>query len=576
MLMQSSVSSNTLAGLAGYPRTLLGGHDIDPKYVCSLCSNILRNPHQTVCGHRYCRACFSDTLTRENKLLCIPCKQEGVDGQTLTRDDIYPDRAILRELSSLHVECLNDDCRWKGLYKEYDKDHVKSCPFELITCTKDGCNVQLRRCDITYHMDTTCQMRTIKCQHCELNLAYKELEIHYARCSRYPVICHNCGKSNIPREKLQHHLDITDGDCTKKMTACKFSDLGCQEMVLSCFFIYIIYVELGKEKDHDDITISSHLMLLLKSIQTVQSTLQQYKNKPGEMENLSHVIEEHNQNLCNLRVRVGNTQSQIDQINKEVGSKGLSGEWPKYVEKQTKLFDALQKQVVSVQTKLTTYEGVVAVLNHQTEQNGGMVQNIQRDGERNKEKIQTLERKIKAQDRIIALKDVALAEQDLRIQSLEMASYDGVLVWKISDFSRKRQDAISGKTMSIYSPCFYTSRHGYKMCARIYLNGDGMGKGNHASLFFVIMRGPFDALLRWPFRQKVTLMWIDQNNREHVIDAFRPDPTSSSFKRPTHDMNVASGCPLFMPLSQIDSPRHAYVKDDVAFIRIIVDTIDIT
>ncbi|XP_006823613.2 TNF receptor-associated factor 2-like [Saccoglossus kowalevskii] len=143
------------------------------------------------------------------------------------------------------------------------------------------------------------------------------------------------------------------------------------------------------------------------------------------------------------------------------------------------------------------------------------------------------------------------------------------------DPDRKRNDAISGRTTSIYSPCFFTSRHGYKMCARVYLNGDGMGKGNHVSLFFVIMRGSFDALLRWPFRQKVTFMLLDQNNREHVIDAFRPDPTSNSFKRPTGDMNIASGCPLFMPLSQLDSSRHAYVKDDCMFIKVIVDTTDI-
>ena len=57
---------------------------------------------------------------------------------------------------------------------------------------------------------------------------------------------------------------------------------------------------------------------------------------------------------------------------------------------------------------------------------------------------------------------------------------------------------------------YHYSRHtscrsvvGYKLCARIYLNGDGMGKTTHVSLFFVIMRGQFDALLKWPFRQKV-------------------------------------------------------------------------
>lgn len=43
------------------------------------------------------------------------------------------------------------------------------------------------------------------------------------------------------------------------------------------------------------------------------------------------------------------------------------------------------------------------------------------------------------------------------------------------------------------------------MCLRIYLNGDGTGRGSHLSLFFVVMRGHSDALLKWPFNQKVIL-----------------------------------------------------------------------
>lgn len=55
------------------------------------------------------------------------------------------------------------------------------------------------------------------------------------------------------------------------------------------------------------------------------------------------------------------------------------------------------------------------------------------------------------------------------------------------------------------SAAFYTSKYGYKMCLRVYLNGDGTGRGTHLSLFFVVMKGPNDALLRWPFNQKVGL-----------------------------------------------------------------------
>lgn len=68
---------------------------------------------------------------------------------------------------------------------------------------------------------------------------------------------------------------------------------------------------------------------------------------------------------------------------------------------------------------------------------------------------------------------------------------------------------ISLKFRFLYSllcfSAFYTSKYGYKMCLRIYLNGDGTGRGTHLSLFFVVMRGHSDALLKWPFNQKVTL-----------------------------------------------------------------------
>ena len=107
---------------------------------------------------------------------------------------------------------------------------------------------------------------------------------------------------------------------------------------------------------------------------------------------------------------------------------------------------------------------------------------------------------------------------------------------------------------------------------RIYLNGDGMGKGKYISLFFVIMRSSYDALSTWPFKQRVTLMLLDQGTGgEHVVDAFRPDPNSSSFKRPVSEMNIASGCPLFTPLSLLESNK-TYIKDDTAFVKIIVDT----
>ena len=108
------------------------------------------------------------------------------------------------------------------------------------------------------------------------------------------------------------------------------------------------------------------------------------------------------------------------------------------------------------------------------------------------------------------------------------------------------------------------------MCARIYLNGDGMGKGTHVSLFFVLMRSEYDALLPFPFQQKITMKLLDQESDKHIVESFRPDPHSSSFRRPVTDMNIASGCPLFA--SQESVLNGSVVRDDAIFLTISADT----
>lgn len=177
--------------------------------------------------------------------------------------------------------------------------------------------------------------------------------------------------------------------------------------------------------------------------------------------------------------------------------------------------------------------------------------------------------------RQLIVHDAQLADMAIRQDLVEFKMIGGVLVWRISDISRRIQEAESGRTPSLYSPPFYTSPAGYKMCARIYLNGDGSGKNTHISLFFVVMRGDYDALLQWPFQQRVKLCLLDQTpavprQRRDIVEVFRPDVSSSSFQRPTTEMNVATGCPLFAPKSCLLSDR--FVRDDTIFLRVEVST----
>ncbi|CAF1059374.1 unnamed protein product [Rotaria sp. Silwood1] len=159
-----------------------------------------------------------------------------------------------------------------------------------------------------------------------------------------------------------------------------------------------------------------------------------------------------------------------------------------------------------------------------------------------------------------------------KFDDMQFISYDGTLLWKITNVSSNMADAQSERQTSVYSPPFYSSHTGYKMRVRLYFNGDGNARRTHMSLFFVLMRGEYDAILKFPFNYKMTFCLFDQTPKQrHIIDSFRPDTKSNSFQRPRSEMNIASGIPKFCPLSVIQTDGNAYIRDDTMFIKIMVD-----
>ena len=202
-------------------------------------------------------------------------------------------------------------------------------------------------------------------------------------------------------------------------------------------------------------------------------------------------------------------------------------------------------------------------------QGGGYTSNQSGQGS-SAERLMQVEKKVEEVERQTAMVKVSVSELELQLQASLASTYNGAFLWRIPDVKKRRRDAIDSKITSIYSPPFYTGRNGYKMCIRAYLNGDGIGYDTHLSIFFVLMKGEYDPLLKWPFDYKVSLILVDQNHRRHIVQTFKPSPSSNSFKQPVQDMNVASGCPKFTELSVLDNDD--YIKDDVMYIKCIVDT----
>ena len=121
------------------------------------------------------------------------------------------------------------------------------------------------------------------------------------------------------------------------------------------------------------------------------------------------------------------------------------------------------------------------------------------------DRLKFLEDKILEVEKTNNILSVHQSELELQLQAplAKKSTYTGEFTWKIPNVQRRIREAQSGRINSIYSPPFYTSKTGYKMCMRCYLNGDGAGEGQFLSLFFVIMKGEYDALLLWPFNHKV-------------------------------------------------------------------------
>ena len=106
--------------------------------------------------------------------------------------------------------------------------------------------------------------------------------------------------------------------------------------------------------------------------------------------------------------------------------------------------------------------------------------------------------------KVITLEQTPLS--DLTLSKLPQTS----IKYRVTDFAHhKASDDL------VYSPPFYTSPGGYKMCIRMDANGDGDGEGTHISVFACLMRGENDDHVPWPFTGTVTFKLLNQLEDEN-------------------------------------------------------------
>ncbi|XP_064600729.1 TNF receptor-associated factor 3-like [Liolophura sinensis] len=564
------------------------------KYICILHNGVLRNAMQTSCGHRFCESCIHTYLQSGDCLLC-PAKEEDcveLCSSGKNQNNIYPDSSARREILNLKVYCqykkfgCKKTTAWKNL-----QNHTESCSFKRVSCS-NGCGDFVAPDAMASHLENECSKRLVNCKNCGIDVVFDTYQVcfssEYCLCWRFPYQCncqpytvslnvfllqrhidndcpavlincpYNCAVKPFQRMQLPQHLKA----CPNKPKPCKFQSAGCKFEGSSDAAV----------RKHEAENVQAHLDLLTIHFSSMEMENLEFKDVVKGLTAQKTTLAEQLQRQVEKNQELTTQVSKLQTSNKELQIRIVTLT-ERVITMERKLGDFAKKEdvdkcsedVSTIQETLLTYDQRIT----EVESTGGS-QSFSATMGGTEGVPGDLRTKLARQEQQIGIQDVRLAEMDIRFQILETASYNGQLMWKIRDYKRRKQEAISGKTISLYSQPFYMHRFSYKMCARVYLNGDGVGKGSHMSLFFVVMRGEFDALLEWPFHKRVNLMLLDQQSRCHDLsDSFQTDVNSSSFKRPATEMNVASGCPMFAPQSTVEQPP--YLVEDTIFIKVTVE-----
>nr|XP_033943833.1 TNF receptor-associated factor 5 isoform X1 [Pseudochaenichthys georgianus] len=518
--------------------------ELKEEFVCPICRGVVLNPQQNSCGHIFCLLCLQRLL--ESSFPSSPVCP--VDAAVITPSEVFQDNCCKREIACLNVYCTNSPECTSVVTLRHLQEHLRTCQFETLQCCNPGCRAALQRRELQEHLSLTCPQRLEPCTHCQQPQRLSLLQDHVqSSCPQVEVDCPYSCSLKVPRHMLTEHRD----SCPELHVDCSYQRLGCS-----------VQGKRGRVKLHEDSAVSHHMLLVLRSnthleqqVEVLQETALLRQNelqtdslllaglqkqiRPLLQHNSSqeHIVSAAQRTLSRQEDVLSTLQLDVQQISRGLGS-GLQE------------LEDLRKSLDAVIQEVSAAEAL-------------------------REHLGTLEENMKRHSGLLDIHATQLRTHREHLQELEATSNDGKLIWKIEDFRNKRESEVKGHPPCLSSVPFHTGPCGYKMASKVYLNGDGEGRGTHLSLYVVLMVGDFDALLPWPFRQTVALSVLDQSGAgNHQSLSFKPDLTSKSFQRPTDETagNVAVGFSCFIPLIKLEKPQNAaYVKEDTMFVKVKVD-----
>ena len=118
----------------------------------------------------------------------------------------------------------------------------------------------------------------------------------------------------------------------------------------------------------------------------------------------------------------------------------------------------------------------------------------------------------------------------------------------------------------------YISPNSYNMALLVYANGSGDAEGTHVSVFAKILRGRYDAQLKWPLVGDITFKLLNQlEDKNHYqktvqLTAEKNMQAGSDWGYPTFICHTKLG---------YNKDRNTqYLKDDTLYFRMSVEVAD--
>ena len=271
--------------------------------------------------------------------------------------------------------------------------------------------------------------------------------------------------------------------------------------------------------------------------------------------------------LSNTKAKLNNTEVKLNDMEEKT-------------RELMKKFDTHQRQLHDTQekakTQVTKFDTRQEQFSLELTNTNLKLDNIEDKFDNIEDKFDNIEGKLdNIDDKLEDIEDKSNdTERKLETTRKEVEKFDKRIIWKIDNFRHLLQQAKAGKKNFICSVPFYSSTEescGYKLKVKLFPNGSGSGKKTHLSVFIIVMKGEYDAILPWPFKKQVKITLIDQLEdlikRENVIMSFIPGNYPQCFARPTQEQNSSGyGFPQFISHKNLQSRR--YLVDDTLFLQV--------